>query len=524
MVERVMSFKFYGRTAVLLTTTAIWTFIFSGPMLHGAQIPAVAMAGAASEPAAVRDAESYKKLGDEFIAKDEVRPAADAYEHALSLDRGRFTTDERIRMAIYISWDDRLKQAIRELQFVLEKDPSNQAARVHLARVYSWDGQLERAVSVANGILAEIPDHKESLLVKADALEWGDRFNEAIPIYERIIERDGDFDAEIGLTSALFYKGDRAGAQRRVKTLTASDPRQKRQLQKLSDAIDSETRPRASVGYNFYSDSDHNQHSRYAGRYGFAIANQDVEVNVGRTDSDGGTRSEDVSFQVDFNAPGPVGLAVGLGVTRLHAGTTAQFPTGLLRLHGRLGRTTLSGTASSEILTETSALIGNHVRKIGAGVDLSQRINLRWTVGGAYGHSRFSDSNYANDAQLRTEYAVSIAPRIALGYQVRFLDFDRQSGHGFFDPDNLVSHRLSGSISLERRKFFTFLQVYGGHQSFTRNAFATSEWVRGGKASFGFKASSKLTLELNAVGGDFGTGWISGFKYFTVGSKVSYRF
>ena len=513
-------FMFYGRAAVVLTAVTLCPT----SMLMGAQLPTVAMAGTAPETAVSMDADSYKKLGDEHIAKDEVSPAAEAYEHALSMDRGRFTADERIRMAVYISWDDRLKSAIRELQLVLEKDPANQVARVHLARIYSWDGQLERAVSVANGILAESPDHKESLLVKADALEWSDRFNEAIPIYQRIIERDGDFDAEIGLTSALLYKGDRAGAQRRVKTLTASDPRQQRQLQKLSDAIDSETRPRAEVGYTFYSDSDRNQFGRYTGRYGFVIGNQDIEVNVGRTDSDGGTRSDDVSFQVDFNAPGPVGVAVGLGVTRLKAGATAQFPTGHLRLHGRFARTALSSTASSEILNETSTLIGNHVRKIGAGLDVSQRINLRWTVAGAYGHSRFSDSNYANDAQLRTEYSVSIAPRIALGYQVRFLDFARQSGHGFFDPNNLVSHRLSGSIFLERRRFFTFLQIYGGHQSFTRNAFATSEWVKGGKASFGFKPSSKLTLELNGVGGDFATGSVSGFRYFTLGSTVSYRF
>ena len=48
-----------------------------------------------------------------------------------------------IRMAVIISWDDRLKTAIRELKLVLNRDPANLDARVQLARVYSWNGQID---------------------------------------------------------------------------------------------------------------------------------------------------------------------------------------------------------------------------------------------------------------------------------------------------------------------------------------------------------------------------------------------
>ena len=99
-----------------------------------------------------------------------------------------------------------------------------------------------------------------------------------------------------------------------------------------------------------------------------------------------------------------------------------------------------------------------------------------------------------------------------------------QSGSGYFDPDDFVSHRASASIDINRRRFFTFVQIYGGHQKFVRNDFRTSEWVKGGRASFGVNFTEKLTLSVKVAAGDFSTGSVSGYRYFTAGTNVSYRF
>jgi tetratricopeptide (TPR) repeat protein len=472
----------------------------------------------------VKEAETFKKLGDEHLAKDELPQAADNYEQALSLGRNQFTANECVRMAVVLSWDNRLPAAIRELRFVVERDPANQNARIQLARIYSWDGQLTRAIAIADSILANSPNDKETLIVKANALEWDDRFNEAIPIYRSIIERDGDFDARIGLAFSLLYGGDRAAAQREAETLAAADARQRRQLQRLSDAIARETRPRMEIGYDFYSDSDESHAGRYWARSGFAAGNHDFSLELGRRDASGGFRADDASFRADFNATGVLGAAAGLGVARLQGADTAQFPTGFVQLHGRLHRTSIGGMMSTEILSETSELIANRVRRLSAGGEISHRITPLWSVSGAYNHFRFSDQNAANDAQVRTEVALRVAPRIAFGYQLRLLDYDTQSGSGYFDPDNFISHRLSGSLDLDRRKFFVFVQVYGGHQKFERNDFRTSEWVKGGRATFGIKFSQRLTVAVNIAGSDFSTGSVSGYRYFTTGTKVSYRF
>jgi Flp pilus assembly protein TadD len=488
-------------------------------------LSALLMLGAADPVPEPKDAVSYKKLGDEHVAKDEVRKAADAYEQALVLGRAEFTADECVRMAVVLSWDDRLKSAIRELSLVLARDPGNLTAKVQLARIYAWDGQLTRAVDEADTVLMVAPNDPETLLVKANALEWDDRFNEAISIYRRIIERNDDFYARIGLVSSTLYKGDRADALSMARTLKASNPREERALGRLSDAIDRETRPRMQAGYDFYSDSDENHFGRYSARYGFTVGNQDLAVNLGRTQIDGGMHADDAGFEADFNAPGRLGLAAGIGVSRLDDGAgVVHFPTGHLRLHGRFFRTLISANASSEMLNETSQLIANHVRRLSAGGELAQKITPRWSVAGGYTRMNFSDDNRANDAQARTEFAVVLAPRITLGYQARFADYAFQSGSGFFDPSDLVSHRVSAAVDLEGRKVFAFVQIFGGHQEFTRNAFHTSEWAKGGRATFGFKANEKFTIEVNTTAGDFVTGSVTGFGYFTAGSRVSYRF
>jgi tetratricopeptide (TPR) repeat protein len=493
----------------------VGSLILSAVLLLGSDPPA--------DP--VRDAQSYKKLGDEHVAKDEVRQAADAYEQALSLGRAEFSAAECIRMAVVLSWDDRLKQAIRELNLVLQRDPANLAARIQLARIYSWDGQIARAVDEADTVLMIAPRDSETLLVKANALEWDDRFDEAIPIYKQVIESDGDFSARVGLASSMLYKGDRAEAARLAKRLKASDDREKRQLQRLSDAIAREIRPRMQLGYDYYSDSDQNHFSRYSARYGVGVGNQDFAISLGRTDIDDGSHADDASFEADFHAAGPLGLAAGIGVSRLQ-GTdgTAQFPIGHVRLHSRFSRTFVSGTLSSEILNETSTLVANHVRRLSAVAEISQKLTPRWSVGGAFTRMRFSDTNSANDGHARAEFALILIPRITLGYQARFADYARQSGSGFFDPSELVSHRVSAALDFENRGFLAFVQVYGGHQRFVRNAFQTSEWAKGGRISLGWKATPKFTIEVTASAGDFATGSVSGFRYFTAGSRVGYRF
>lgn len=474
-----------------------------------------------------KEAQSYKQLGDRHLSEDEMESAADAYQRALLLDREHFTRQDRVQMAVYLSWDNRLQAAIRELSLVLVEDPAYLDARVHLARIYGWAGDLKRSAAEADAILAEHPDHREALLIKANALEWGGRYGAAIPLYEKIIEAKGDFDAQVGLSSSLLYKGDRAGAAQQAKSLNAEDSRQQQKLESLLESIKNETRPQASIRYNRYADEDNNLYDQYSAIYIVPIGNQAFSLNLGRTDSRGTVgraRADVFSLKTQFNRDGMLGFTGAFGLSRLHSGSTVQYSTGHIRIDGRLSNTTLSVTAGSIMLTDTSELIGNKIRKTNAGIEVLQKFHERFLLSGGYNHLLFSDGNNANDVQLHSEYRISLKPRLSIGYRGRFLDFERQSQSGFFDPENYISHRIYSGLYLKRQNFYMDFEVYVGKQDFKRYGVHTNDWITGGTGSIGITPVRGLAFEINASGGDFAAGSVSGFRYFTLGSFISYRF
>ncbi|MBI5811031.1 MAG: hypothetical protein HZB21_07590, partial [Deltaproteobacteria bacterium] len=53
----------------------------------------------------------YKKTGDYYSSQGGFKNAADPYIKALALDRQRFSIDERMKMAVFISWGGRLDKA-----------------------------------------------------------------------------------------------------------------------------------------------------------------------------------------------------------------------------------------------------------------------------------------------------------------------------------------------------------------------------------------------------------------------------
>jgi tetratricopeptide (TPR) repeat protein len=473
------------------------------------------------------EAQSYKQLGDRYLSEDAMESAANAYQAALLLDRENFTRQDRVQMAVYLSWDNRLQAAIREISLVLAEDPAYLDARVHLARIYGWAGDLKRSAAEADAILAEQPDHREALLIKANALEWGGQYGAAIPLYEKIIEANGDFDAQVGLSSSLLYKGDRAGAAQQAKSLTAEGSRQQRKLDSLLESIENEIRPRISIRYNRYADEDDNLYNSYSATYIVPIGNQEFSLNLGRTDSRGAAgraRADVFSLKTQFNRDGTLGFTGAFGLSRLHSGSTVHYSTGQIQMDGRLSNTTLSIAAGSIMLTDTSELIANKIRKTHAGIEVLQKIHERFLLSGGYNRFLFSDGNNANDVQLQSEYRISLKPRFSVGYRGRFLDFARQSHSGFFDPENYISHRIYSGLYLKRQDFYMDFEIYAGKQDFKRYGMSTNDWITGGAGSIGITPVRGLTFEINASGGDFAAGSVSGFRYFTLGSFISYRF
>ena len=469
----------------------------------------------------------YKQLGDQLLAQDKITEAAEAFSQALRNDRDRFSTSERVQMAVYLSWADRLKEAARELRAVLAREPKNLEARIQLARVLSWDGDLSLAVEEAETALKESPENRQALLIKADALQWQGRYREAIPIYRQLVEKYNDFDARVGLSRSLLATGDRSAAIENTTSIKAANSRQERELEKLTDAMNRETRPSIDARHNRYTDSDHNRLNRYSLSSSFWIDNYKLGAAFRHTDADDKTRhnrAEDLSFTYYSHVTDSIAAGLGLGFTQLGDGHTTNFPTGQFRIDTRLFRGTAGANINRDVLSDTAELIESRIRMTSVGLYLSQPLTDRFSVYAGYNYKNFSDGNHANDLQLVSQYSIYLTPRITIGHRFRLLDFQKQTGSGYFDPNDYISNRAFASIYFEHRLFYTYLEGYAGYQTFRRNGVASDDFIRGGSGSIGLKPVANLAIELNVEGGNFAAGSTSGFSYFIIGPRVLYRF
>ena len=472
-------------------------------------------------------AKLYQQLGDLWVAQDKLEPAADAYLKALDNARDSFAPMERVQMAIYLSWADRLKESENELRALLKQEPRNMAGRTHLARVLAWSGELNEAIAEADTVLRDSPEHKDALLVKADALQWQGRYIEAVPIYRKLVARDGDFDARVGLSRSLLALGNRTEAVENLHSLTSGNGRQRRELTKLTEAIDQETRPTLDGRYNYYYDSDRNRLDRYSLTSGFWLGDQKLGFGFRHTEATDKTRSnraEDLSLKTYGRLTDRISAGLGLGFSVLRDRHTSSFPSGHLRLDARVFGGTVGAEITREVVSDTAELIENRIRLTAVGFSFNQPITDRVSVSGNYHYKDFSDGNHANDLQLASQYALYLTPRIIVGHRFRLLDFHKQSQSGFFDPNNYVSNRAFASLYYEHRLFYTYLEGYVGYQTFRRNRVASDDIIRGGSGSIGIKPMTNFAIEVNIEGGNFAAASASGFNYLVIGPRILYRF
>ena len=492
-----------------------------------------------------------KQLGDQLVAQDDLQTAADEYIKALDLRREAFSSAERVRMAVYLSWADRLARSKDELNAVLAAAPDNLEARVHLARVLSWNGELSGAIHEADRVLEKSPENRDALLIKADALQWQGKLNQSIPIYRSLVEKNDDFDSRIGLSNAYLAAGNRTAAEESRRLLqTPANAQQKRRLARLVDDLEATARPKLDWRYSYYNDSDENLLNRYSIASSFWVGNFDLGMSFRHTQAwgnrcalqppalgdcrlgnDTGTRrrirnarAEDLNLKLYTHPTELFGLGGGIGFGQVADGGTSTFPTGHLKVDAKVWNGSAGASFSREVFSDTAELIKNKIRSSVAGFYLSQSFTDRLSFWGGYNYKSYSDHNHAHDAQSELKYFVYLNPKIAVGHRFRFLDFKSQSRSGFFDPDDYVSNRFFSSLYVERDFFYLYADAFVGHQSFERNGVASKDFIKGGSASIGLKPSRSLAVELSVEGGDFAAASAAGFNYFLIGPRIVYRF
>jgi tetratricopeptide (TPR) repeat protein len=468
-----------------------------------------------------------KKLGDYYVSQEDYKNAAGAYVKALSVRPLPFTSDERLQMAIAISWADRLDDAVQVLESILGENPEDWKARIHLAKVLSWSDRLNEAEAEADIVLKNHPESQEALLVKANTLRWRGDAGASIPLYEKALAQGENFDARIGLAFAYLDKGEKDTAQEIRNTLNPSYPYQKNELAKFSDAL---CRVRAShlgIQYSYYRDSDDNRVNRSSLSYGFWAGRWETEFNYRMTEAKDPTRhpkAEDIGLTVRSQA-GRVGVSAGAGIGRPgdNAGYlfTGQVKADISTDWGGVGM-----SAAREMFSDTAQLIENRIVRTSGTLSLTERFSPRVTFFESYTYSDYSDSNDANDLRLGARYAVTLAAplKIATGYRFRYWSFRRQSGSGYFDPEDFTSHQVFVSFRAEKNGLYAYLEPYTGYQSFTRYDERSGHTFFGISGSAGWTMKKCTSFEINGEGGNYAGGTAAGFNYSLIGFRLIINF
>lgn len=466
----------------------------------------------------------HKELGELHVSEDKLDMAAREFLRALSLYDG-FTEDEKLRMAIYVSWADRLDEAAGILREMLSENPENLEARAHLARVLSWQGRYDEAIEEADRVLKERPDHGKALQVKADALRWRGDPADALPIYKEILASGDDFDARLGLSYGLLSTGDRVGAESHFQLLEPRFPYQERELGKLRRTLARASGTTVEAGASYYDDTDENRRYRYEALWGFRAGRWDVDIEYRHTEARDPSRSvssEDFSAGAYSQLTSALGAGAGVGLSALGDGDTSGYLTGYVKADVSIPGGAAGAGASREALNETAELIENRIRFTGINAYVSQGLAPGWSARAGYAYRDYSDDNYSHDISLSTRYSVyGRGPYVNVGYRFDYRDFQRQSGGGYFDPDDFISNQVFVSLYHESERLYAYLEPYAGFQSFTRLGAETDDTVYGGYASLGVNLSDRLALELNAEGGNFAATTAAGFEYYMLGARVT---
>jgi len=481
---------------------------------------------------AIREAKDNKeeallrgKLGDYYASREDYKKASDEYIKALALDPSGFNEQQRLHMALMVSWADRLDEATDILRSILADDPEFMDARIELAKVLSWSDNLREAEVEADAVLKDHPENQEALTIKANVLRWRGDAATSIPFYKKALAQGESVDARIGLTYAYLATGETDKARAESKTLKPVYEYQAKELEKLSAALCEAEASQASIQYSYYRDSDDNRVNRVGLTYGFHAGILETELAYRWTDAQDPERHEKAD-QLRISAHTRAGdLTAGAAAGMTFEGWTSAVLEGQVNVEKRMGWWSAGVMLSRDALTDTAQLIQNRIRKTSGTVSLSETASPRITLTENYIYSGYSDNNDSNDLRLGARYAIPFAPlKISAGYQFRYWNFKRQSGSGYFDPNDFVSNLASVSLYAEKMDIYAYLEPFIGYESFTRYGAKSAKGVFGVSGSAGLRMQKCRSLEINFEGGNYAGGSTAGFNYYQIGLNYVVHF
>lgn len=471
-----------------------------------------------------------KRLGDLYAERGDAASAAAQYEEALRLKRD-FPFSERFEMGRWMGWGGMHAEAIEIFNGLLKEDPENREVRLSLARTLGWKGDLEAASEESKVLMDRYSEDLDVLLLNADISRWRGDQESAIILYKKVLlEEPGNFDAKLGIAYAYLWKGDILLSSRFAKELRLLSPEDK-EVSDLIGSIRERTQSSLEAGSSYYEDTDDNRLKTYSIGYKWTPLSAIQYVKRIRLEY----KHLSASDQALSNSADLIGLSIGRGlgnIGELNLGGTlvslnrderdsVSHGTWSLGVRRNVPTGNINVSAVKSILTDTATLIENDIRVYAFAIGGQKTLRERFVLQGNYIYRDYSDENRADDLTISPGIIVKKAPlQVQLGYRFRWLDFEEQTGGGYFDPSDFQSHQLVLTLYGEKGGFYGFLESFGGRQFFERNDVSSSDDIFGASGSMGYRISRRVLAEINGEAGNYALQSAAGFRMWMVGGRI----
>jgi hypothetical protein len=282
------------------------------------------------------------------------------------------------------------------------------------------------------------------------------------------------------------------------------------------------------AGYSYYRDSDDNRLDRYSLSTGFWTGDWKWGIGYLYTDAEDLSRSaadQELSLSAESRLTEGLGVGGTAGVNWTENDNSGRFFVGSVRADAKVLDGRIGASVARNVFAETAQLIENGIRFSEIASYLEYPLPYRFTVRTSYAARDFSDDNRSDDWQGSIRHRFGLKnPSVAAGYRIRYLDFQRESGGGYFDPARYLSHRVDLSVDYEKGRGFVHLAPFIGYQSYRRRGDTPEGFFGGGEGVIGAHVTGSVALELHGEGSDEAGGSASGFKYYQVGVRGKARF
>jgi hypothetical protein len=278
-----------------------------------------------------------------------------------------------------------------------------------------------------------------------------------------------------------------------------------------------------TLGGNYYQDSDDN--CRHDELFEAMVPLADLSLAMEgelrwATDPRGSAAAQELLLGVDSEFfPGWL-LRGRVGVARFDA---VAGPAGMIEARNRRTAGEVRLRVERAPLSETAEMMRNEV--MFTGLDLGGRTLLlgrRVSPSARLLLRDYSDNNGSIRVRGDLPFAVLLAPvRWQIGYRQDFASFRRQSGSGYFDPDELHSFQGVSSIGYWAERAELYAEIFGGGQSTKRYGTRIDDQFLGFYVEGALRVAGSVRVALTVEGDDYALGAASGFRHVQAGVRIS---